>query len=102
VNRFYRLQGRPLLFGTRTGVQIGAEATLLGNPDFRRQQYGLVITSIPFFYNMTLTAHGGYQQHKSLASGDIIHGVYYGVSLLLPFGGGGESSSKIEATDEPP
>jgi hypothetical protein len=96
VNEFYRVQGRPLLYGSRTGIQFGPEGTLLGNPDFRRQQYGVVVTGVSLSHNITLTAHGGYQLHESLASGDIIHGVYYGVSILIPF----NSAPSIEGTED--
>jgi hypothetical protein len=67
VNRFYRLQGVLCFLGHEQVSSWGLRQTLLGNPDFRRQQHGLAVTSIPLVYNMTLTAHGGYQQHKSLA-----------------------------------
>jgi cellulose biosynthesis protein BcsS len=98
-NEFYRVQGRPLLLGKLAGIQAGPEATLLGNPDFQRQQYGVVVTNLSLGWNITVTAHGGYQRHEALSSGDVIHGVYYGVSMMIPFGG---PETPVGTEDEPP
>jgi len=88
VNEMYRLQLRPLLYGAINRIQVGPEAIFLGNPDFSRKQYGLALTGIPLTHGISLTAHAGYMHHLSLASGAVTEGAYFGVSLLIPIGGG--------------
>jgi hypothetical protein len=73
--------------------QAGPEAAYLGNPDFRRQQYGLVVTNIPLIYNSTMTVQEGYQRHLSGACGDVL------ARSLLRGGSGG--TLPLGTEDEP-
>src|SRR5262249_32020025 len=96
TNQLTRVQGRPLLVGARNGIQVGPEAIYLENPDFKRQCYGLAVTSVPLIQRITLTAHAGYMHHVSTASGALTEGAYFGVSFISPLGGGTPTAPDVD------
>ncbi len=85
VNKMYRVQARPLMYGNRTGIQVGPEIIYLGNPDFNRDEYGLAAT-VPLSRAVSMSIHAGYMHHEAVRSGTEVEGAYYGISFTFTLG----------------